>query len=223
MQKQDALITSNAPATRGQMKQIGAMDEAALDGQGFTHAQLKFAQDEGKRYQRAFRKWFRKHTRDGLGIQTDKLMVVTDFDPDYEWNERVAAGNYNGVYIHSSFDPKKNLPVGQFVGVVEREVLLNQRSGYTTTQQWVDHVAALKPEQDFIHPFTLLQVGEDEPERQRKQWMLTIWVDGSGQFWYAILNEVNGDRNFNLSPVNPFKFNSSYLGVSSARKLPLAA
>ena len=65
MPKQDALITSNAPATRGQMKQIGAMDEAALDGQGLTFAQLDFAQKQGKVYQRAYRKWFRNYVRAG--------------------------------------------------------------------------------------------------------------------------------------------------------------
>ena len=224
MQKQDALITSNAPANRGQMKQIGFMDETALDGQGFTFAQLKFAQDEGKRYQRAYRKWFRSYLRQGMRTQPGKLVVVTDFDPDYEWSERVAAGQYNGVYIHPSFDPKKNLPVGQFVGVVESEVMLNQRSGYTTTKQWVDHIAGLKPQQDFIHPFTLLQIGEAEPERQRKQWMHTIWVDDSGQFWFAVLDGGIGRRGFCLDPVDPgSRFDSISLGVSSARKLPSAA
>jgi hypothetical protein len=207
------------------MKQIGSMDEAALDGQGFTFAQLDFAQHQGKRYQRAYRKWFRNYTRQGLGIQTDKLLVVTDFDPEFEWNERVAAGHYDGVYIDSSFDPKVNLPVGVvFTGVMESEVLLNKRTGYTTTQGWVDHISALKPEQDFIHPFTLLQIGEDEPERQRKQWMLTIWKDASGQFWFAILLEDNDYRSLFVYPVGPADlFYDYYLGASSVRKLPSAA
>ena len=136
----------------------------------------------------------------------------------------MAAGHYCGVHVHLSFDPKVNLPVGQFVGVMESEVLLNQRSGYTTTQQWIDHVGGLKPEQSFIHPFTLLQIGENEPERQHQQWMLTIWKDSSGGFWCAILREDDGHRKFDISPVGSgTKFDSSYLGASSARKLPSAA
>jgi hypothetical protein len=205
------------------MKQIGAMDEAALDEQGFTFAQLDFAQRQGKVYQRAYRKWLRSYVRQGLGTQADKLVVVTDFDSDIEWNERVAAGHYDGVYIYSSFDPKVNLPVGSFAGALESEVLLNRRTGYTTTQAWVDHVVALKPEQDLIHPFTLLQIGEDEPERQRKQWMLTIWKDAAGQFWYADLSGRDGRRGLDVGPVGPGSgFGGGCLAASSVRKLPSA-
>lgn len=146
--------------------------------------------------------------------------LYTDFNPRIEWRDRVAIGQYDGVYIHTSFDPRKNLPVIQFVGQLESEVWLNLRTYRTTTQKWVSLIADLRPEQRFIHPFELLQIGRCCPERQRSQWIFTIWRDASGQFWRAELSGTRCNRELSVNPVNPDRrFYAHSLAASSAGKL----
>lgn len=192
---QNASLTSKPPS-RDQMKRVGTLSEEAVES-GFTHDQLQFVHATGGAYKRAYRKFLRGYVpREGSG-----LWVPTDYSRLVQL--AIEAGHYDGVYVNSAFIDA-NLPATTLTGEVDTEVNFCQRPKVTTTAQWL---AALDDNADsteqFAHPLSVLAIGEEEPDEQRKGPIFTLWRDSTGQLWYLVLYVDGRRRGVNLDQDHP--------------------
>ncbi|MDP4000910.1 MAG: hypothetical protein Q8P83_01605 [bacterium] len=193
---QKVSLTSRKPATRRQMKQVGTLTEEAV-GSGFNRNQLQYVHANGRDYKREYRKFLRGFVpREGSG-----LWVPTDYSRLVRL--AIQAGYYDSVYVNPAFTDA-NLPVTSLTGEVDTEVNFRQRPKVTTTAQWL---AALDDNKDstekFAHPLSVLAIGEEQPDEQRKGPIFTLWRDSTGQLWYLILGVVVRNRNVDLDRDRP--------------------
>ena len=112
------------------------------------------------------------------------------------FNDMVAAGNYDGVYINPEFTTK-DLPAFRNVEA-DREINLRKQDEDTTTGGWLK-ILDENPEstEQFCHPFSLLAIGDKSqyPDEQHEAPIFTVWTSPrSGQLWYAFLHERGRER-----------------------------
>ena len=115
--------------------------------------------------------------------------LLVTINVSLNFNDMVAAGNYDNVYINPEF-ALEDLPPFRNADA-DREVNLRKQDENTTTGQWFKLLDE-NPEsiEQFCHPFSLLAIGDESqhPDEQRENPIFTVWKSPrTAQLCYAVL------------------------------------